>query len=33
MIETKRNEFGFILETTGVLPELIDWLATKYNFT
>ena len=33
MIETKRNESGFILETSGVLPELIDWLSIKYNFT
>lgn len=31
MIEMKRNESGFITETSGVLPELVDWLSLKYN--
>jgi hypothetical protein len=33
MMEMKRNASGFITETSGVLPELIDWLSVKYNFT
>ena len=32
-MEMKRNASGFITETSGVLPELIDWLSVKYNFT
>jgi hypothetical protein len=31
-METKRNESGFIIKTSGVMPQLIDWLSSKYNF-
>ena len=32
MLETKRNESGFIVEVNGVLPQLIDWLSQRCNF-
>ena len=32
IMETKRNESGYIIETSGVMPQLIDWLSNKYNF-
>ena len=32
LMKTTMNASGHVIDTQGIIPEMIDWLARRYHF-